>query len=479
MEQRPYQKKLISDARLAIRKNLPRKSSLLLVMPTGAGKTVVFSAIAKAAVERGNNVLILVHRRELIRQASEKLSLINVDHGVIAAGFEQKENPIQIASVQTLIRRLEKVCFIPNLIIIDEAHHAVAGSWSDILKQYSSATTIGVTATPIRLDGRGLGSKFTDLILGPTIPQLVDKGYLCPHKVFASRIHIDLAGLKVRAGDYEKNKLSETVNKPSIIGDAVYQYQKHGQNKPAIAFCVDVNHARAVTQSFNSAGVPAGLITGDMKTKDRDEVIDKLSTGKIKVLASIDVVSEGTDIPDVAVAILLRPTKSEGLYMQQVGRILRPKPNKVAVVLDHVGNTITHGFVDDIKEWSLDPVKKRKSKGEAPPAVQTCKQCFAVFKPQRICPCCGYEQPIKPRQLQKKDGELLELKKEEVRERLREKKRQQGKAQTLQELIVIGKQRGYKSGWAHFVYNNRQTKWARKWKKKSQPKKNWDQDWGV
>ena len=187
MEQRLYQKKLISDARLAIRENLPRKSSLLLVMPTGAGKTVVFSAIAKAAVERGNNVLILVHRRELIRQASEKLSLINVDHGVIAAGFEQKENPMQIASVQTIIRRLQKICFIPDLIIIDEAHHAVAGSWSDILKHYSQATRIGVTATPIRLDGRGLGSKFTNLITGPTIPELVDKGYLCPHKVFASR----------------------------------------------------------------------------------------------------------------------------------------------------------------------------------------------------------------------------------------------------------------------------------------------------
>ena len=191
MEQRIYQKEAIQNCRNAFGIN---KKSVLLVMPTGAGKTVVFSQIAKNAVEKNNNVLILVHRRELVTQASKKLAAINVDHGIIAAKFKPTDAPIQIASVQTLVRRLSTTKFTPSLIIIDEAHHAVAGSWEKILNHYPKAIRLGVTATPCRLDGRGLKEFFDDLILGPTIPELVEQGYLSPHRVFAAPKPVSLDG---------------------------------------------------------------------------------------------------------------------------------------------------------------------------------------------------------------------------------------------------------------------------------------------
>ncbi len=275
MEQRIYQKEAIQNCRNAFGIN---KKSVLLVMPTGAGKTVVFSQIAKSAVEKNNNVLILVHRRELITQASKKLADIDVKHGIIAAKFKPTDAPIQIASVQTLVRRLDTTNFVPSLIIIDEAHHAVAGSWEKILNNYPKAIRLGVTATPCRLDGRGLKEFFDDLILGPTIPKLVELGYLSPHRVFAAPKTVKLADIKTRAGDYAKDQLSERMREYAVIGDTVENWQKHASNLPTVAFCVDIDHAEAVTTKFNDAGIKADIITGDMNTTDRDQVINDLST---------------------------------------------------------------------------------------------------------------------------------------------------------------------------------------------------------
>ena len=341
MEQRKYQTEAIQNCRNSFGHGT---KAALLVMPTGAGKTVVFSQITQSALDKNNNVLILVHRRELIKQASEKLAAINVDHGIIAAKFKPKDSPIQIASVQTLVRRLDTTKFKPSLIIIDEAHHAVAGSWSKILNHYPDAIRLGVTATPCRLDGRGLKEFFDDLILGPTIPELVEQGYLSPHRVFAAPKPVVLDGLKTRAGDFAKEEVSERMKEYTIKGDTVEHWRKHAKGVPTVAFCVDIDHAEAVAEKFNDSGIKADIITGEMKNDDRDQVINDLSNGSIQVLVSVDVVSEGFDLPIIGCAILLRPTKSEGLYMQQVGRILRPQKDKVAIVLDHVNNTREHGF---------------------------------------------------------------------------------------------------------------------------------------
>ena len=458
MQLRKYQTDTISKTADSFRQ---RKIAPLIVLPTGAGKTVIFSEIAKRAVQKNNNVLILVHRRELIKQASKKLADIQVPHGIIAAGFKPSSHPIQVASVQTIVRRLHKINYIPALIIIDEAHHSVAGSWKKILDHFPKAKRIGVTATPCRLSGEGLRVMFDDLILGPSVKELVEAGFLSPHKVFGAPQKINFNKIKMRGGDYATDQLAEEMIKADITGDAVQQYKKHANGLPAIAFCVNVSHAGIVKAKFNNSGIKADIITGDMDTDDRDQVINGLSSGKIQVLVSIEVVSEGFDLPSVSCAILLRKTASLGLYLQQVGRILRPQENKTAIVLDHVGNTITHGFIDDPKDWSLDSKKRSKRNQEKAPAVQTCKQCFATYSPQQTCPECGYAAPIKTRQITEQEGDLVELKRTEVRLRQAEKDQAKmliRKARSLEELKAVARRLGYKQGWAFKMYHTRQNK---------------------
>ena len=446
MELRPYQLQAVDGCRQALRS----ADSALLVMPTGAGKTVVFTEIAKLARNKGRKVLILVHRRELVTQACSKLDKVNVKHGIISAGSKSSKHWVQVASVQTLVRRLHKSTWTPDLIIIDEAHHAVAGSWDKIIAHFQSAKIIGVTATPTRLDGRGLGSHFSTLVQGPSVAQLVESGFLSEHKVYAPPIVADLRGVKVRAGDYARDQLSEVMDRPTVTGDAVSHYRRLADGLPAIAFCCSIAHATSVRDSFLGAGYKAKLVHGSMKADERDEAISGLADGRTQILCSVDVVSEGTDVPAVSAAILLRPTQSESLYLQQVGRILRPQPGKTAIVLDHVGATKKHGFVDDPRNWSLDSKAKRQRKDESAPTVRQCPECFAAFKPQPACPCCGHIVPIKTKEMVQIDGELVEMRRQK-----REQRKEIGRARTLPELLSIAKRKGYKPGWAYKLFYGR------------------------
>ncbi len=451
MALRSYQELAIAQVRGAFAQH----SKVLLVMPTGSGKTVVFSEICRLANEKGNSVLILVHRRELLKQASDKLSKAGVEHGIIAAGFDSSDHPVQVASVQTLARRLQTVSIDPALLIIDEAHHAVAGSWDKIIGHFADAKIIGVTATPARLDGRGLGTHFSTLVSGPSVAQLTKLGFLSQHRVFAPPVIADLSNVRTRAGDYASDQLSAAMDRPTVTGDAVSHYRQLADGLPAIAFCCSIAHATSVCASFNAAGYRAKLVTGNMPMEERDEAILGLADGRTQVLCSVDVVSEGTDVPAVSAAILLRPTQSEALYLQQVGRILRPQPGKIAIVLDHVGSTFKHGFVDDVRAWSLDAKPKRKKASEPAPSVRQCPMCFAAFKPQPVCPCCGHEFPVKPkRQLTQREGELREMRRQDAIER-REKRKEQGRARTLPQLLALAKKKGYKPGWAYKIFYGR------------------------
>ena len=442
MPLRNYQVKTIDMLRQALQGFM----SACLVMPTGSGKTVVFAEIARSAAAKGRYILILVHRRELVNQASAKLTDAGVDHGIIAAGFPASDHKVQVASVQTLVRRLTTTDFKPDLIIIDEAHHAVAGSWEKITARWGHARRIGVTATPSRLDGRGLGSHFETLVSGPSVEQLVNGGFLSPHKVFAPPILVDLSQVKTRAGDYANDQLSEAMDRPTITGSACATYRRLADGS--------VKHATSVCESFKAAGYRAKLVTGNMPMDERDEAISGLADGRTQVLCSVDVVSEGTDVPAVSAAILLRPTQSESLYLQQVGRILRPQNGKIAIVLDHVGSTSKFGFIDDRRDWSLDSKPKRQRKDEPAPSVRQCPKCFAAFKPQPECPCCGHIFQTKTRELSHKEGELHEMRREAARER-QEKRKKVGMARTLPELLALAKEKGYKSGWAYKVFYGR------------------------
>ena len=458
MQLRPYQAQAIDDLRNAYRSG---SRAPLLCLPTGGGKTVIFTAIAQAAAAKGNNVLILVHRRELLRQASAKLRAVGLPHSTIAAGLPLTPDAVQVASVQTLIRRLSRFQWQPGLIIIDEAHHAVSGnSWGKILDHWPDAFRLGVSATPCRLDGRGLGNAFDQLVLGPAVAQLTASGYLAEARIYAPPVLANLNGLHTRAGDYATDEAADAMDRPTVTGDAVDHYQRHAAGQPAIAFCCNTKHAASVARQFQAAGINAATLLGTNKPEERDQLVADLGSGALQVLVTVDVVSEGFDCPGASVAILLRPTKSESLYLQQVGRVLRPKPDgSKALILDHVGNVMRHGFPDDVREWSLSDGLRRTRASSAAPTVRTCPSCYAAFKPQPVCPVCGTDcAPKAKRGMAQVDGELQELRREAVQQRIAERsnhRKQQGRARTLQQLLALAKERGYSPGWAYKVHASR------------------------
>jgi len=451
---RPYQSRAIQELRLAYRDGA---RAPLLVLPTGAGKTVVFSEITRSASERGRSVLILVHRRELIDQASRKLAAADVTHGIIAAGIAQNDALVQVASVQTLVRRLERIQAAPDLIIVDEAHHATAGSWSRILDHWPDALRLGVTATPVRADGRGLSVIFDCLVLGPSVADLISSQFLSQARIYAPPQLADLMGLKRRCGDFAVDEAAARLDRPTVTGDAIAHFRRFAESQQAIAFCCSQRHAEHVCESFNAAGIRASTLLGSTDPLDRDRTVAHFAAGQIQVLVTVDVVSEGFDVPAASCAILLRPTASLGLFLQQVGRVLRPAFGKAAaIILDHVGNVHRHGFPDDPRDWSLDDRMRTSRGGGLPaPSVRTCDHCFAAFKPAPICPVCGANCTAQPRrQLKQVDGELKELRREAVRQRVAERKR----ARTLPELLAVAKQRGYSAGWAYKVHNARSSR---------------------
>jgi superfamily II DNA or RNA helicase len=450
---RPYQQQAVNDLRMAYRSGA---RAPLLVLSTGAGKTVIFAAITQTAAARGRRVLILVHRRELIHQASAKLTQAGVTHGIIAAGFEPSDHPVQVASVQTLARRLHRIVAQPDLIVIDEAHHATANTWGKALSHWPDALRLGVTATPVRQDGRGLGMVFDQLVLGPSTAELMAAGYLTPARIYAPPPVADLTGIHRRAGDYAIDEAAERMDRPTVTGDAISHYQRIGAGQPAIVFCCNVKHAEHVCHAFNNSGVQAATLLGCTDPVRRDATVAGFAAGTLQVLVTVDVVSEGFDIPAAGCAILLRPTQSLGLYLQQVGRVLRPAPGKTAaIVLDHVGNVHRHGFPDDHRDWTLaDRERRGGSTGQPAPSVRTCEVCFAAFKPAPMCPCCGAACAPPPRLIRQQDGELKELQREAVQQRVAERK----KAQSIEQLIAVGQARGMKNpaGWARHVFYARQ-----------------------
>jgi DNA repair protein RadD len=402
MNLRPYQQQLITDIRLQYQ--LGRKA-VLAVLSTGAGKTVCFSYIAQAASIKGNRVLVLVHRQELLDQASRAMP---VPHGIIAANRAMDlSHAVQVASVQTVARRLH---LLPRdffqLVVVDEAHHTTAGTWAKVIAHFAQAKLLGVTATPIRGDGRGLGEHYQAMVQGPTAAVLTEQGYLAPARVLAPP-GFDSTGLRKRMGDFDTKQAEQRVG--TIMGDCLTHYRKHLSGQTAIAFCCSVAHAEAVARLFQSAGIAAASIDGSMDAATRRELLQRLGSGDLKVLTSCALIGEGVDVPSVGGCILLRPTASVALHLQMIGRCLRPQPGKTAVVLDHVGNTLRLGHHLEERDWTLEGLRKRDR--EAAPSVKVCPQCFATSPSiAQVCRDCGHVfAPQKPRELKVVDGELVEV----------------------------------------------------------------------
>ncbi len=453
VELRPYQVQLLDDIRTAMRQGHRR---ILAVMPTGAGKGTTIGAMVASAAAKGKRTLVLAHRAELIEQLSKTASQWDVPHGVIQANRSMDLSaPVQIGSVQTVARRLHKLP-APDIIIQDEAHHLVSGNtWGKIIDRWPDAYLIGKTATPTRLSGEGLGAGqggyFTAIVLGPTAQWLTDNGYLASARVFGPP-GFDTTGLRKRMGDFDTKEAEHRIG--TIMGDCLSHYRKHLDGQTAIAFCCSVAHAEAVARLFISAGIPAASIDGSMDAATRRQLLNDLGTGRLKVLTSCALIGEGVDVPSVGGCILLRPTASTSLHLQMIGRCLRPSPGKAAaVVLDHVGNVLRLGHHLEPREWTLDGLAKRDR--EQAPSVKVCPVCFATsMSGAQVCRECGHVfAPQETRELKQVDGELVEV-------AARERKREQGSAQSLQDLIALGQSRGYKNpvAWAKHVLAARQTK---------------------
>jgi DNA repair protein RadD len=425
----------------------------LLCLPTAAGKTVVFAAISYSARRKGKKILVCVHRRELLRQAVAKLAWAGLTCGIIspdeAPDYDQQ---VQVGSIQTLVRRLDKLPEF-DLLIFDECHHCRAAQWANLIAAQPKAFLLGVTATPARLDGKGLGRSaggcFDALVIGPEVTELTDQGFLSPAHCFVPDQRLNLRGVKTVAGDYDRRGLEQVVD-AKIIGDAVGNYRKHADHQAAIAYCISIKHAQATAQAFRDEGYRSVALSGKTPVAKRDAAIAGLADGSIEVLCSCDLISEGLDVPVLGAVILLRPTKSLVLHKQQVGRGLRPSPGKVLVVLDHVSNCLTHGLPDSVVPWSLDGVEKKN-----PAPTWRCPECgclneMAVWE----CVECGSDRPQcaggggKPRTITAAAGELAELTAEHLAQ-LRSVRMEEYCAvpRTEAELTQYANARGFKRGW--------------------------------
>lgn len=444
MELRPYQVASADELRAGYRSGIRRQC---LVSPTGSGKTVLFAFVTKNAVTKGNRVMIIAHRAEILAQISRTLNQVGVEHGMIQSGVRSDPSkPVHVASVQTLVNRFDDIP-APDFIVLDEAHHAAAGTWVKVFARYDKARYLGVTATPERLDGRGLNEFFEKLVLGPSVQWLIDNKFLARPRYFAPQVTPDLSAVRKMAGDFSKSESEAIIDKPSITGDAVLHYKRHLYPRTAVAFCISLSHAQHVAECFRSAGVPADVIDGKMSDEDRTKRVTHLANGQIKVLVSCELISEGFDLPSTGGAILLRPTASLALCLQQIGRALRPKQDgSEAVILDHVGNVLRHGLAEEPRNWTLEGRSSKKRTKEAVLETRQCETCFCIFAGLK-CPECGVERASKVREIEQREGELRELETKKMAE-ARAARIEVGRAQSYEALIAIEKSRGYKRGWA-------------------------------
>lgn len=449
---RPYQFKAVEEIRKAFQSG---KRTVLFQAPTGSGKTVLFSYIAHNAFERGRTVTVCVHRVELLRQVCGALDKYELPYGIIAPGYRPDyKAALQVASIQTLVNRTGRYSK-PGLIVFDEAHHATASTWEKVLMAYNGSLVLGVTATPCRLSGKGLGHAFEHLILGPRVRNLMAEGFLSRCRVFAPA-QVDVTGIKRTGGDYNKQELSAAMNKPKITGDAIEHYKKHADSLPAVAFCVSIEHAKEVSEAFTKAGYASVHVDGSMTEEERASKLNGLASGKYKVITSCDLISEGVDVPCITVGILLRPTQSTSLYLQQVGRCLRPAPGKKeAIILDHAGNAIKHGLPDQDRDWTLEEGLKEENRPKLAKAWR-CPVCFAVHEPAVQCPVCGYIYPAQEREKRRPvevDGQLVELTTNGD-----SRKDLLSKCKTLAEVQKLGKALGYDGRWAYVYWSKRANK---------------------
>lgn len=407
-----------------------------IVLPCGGGKSIIIAAAAKHFTDAGRTVLFLVHRQELCGQIARTFLRAGVDMELC-----------RIVMVQTMVRRLKNAP-APDLIITDENHHSLAATYKKIYQAFPGVLRLGVTATPERLDGSGLADVNDLLIEGVDAQWLIDHHYLSPYDYYAPNIH--MPKFRVRRGDFDISQVAAFFrdNLKTIYGDTLSHYRRLADGKQAICYLPGVEASRQTAEMFTASGIPAAHIDGTTPERERDGIINDFRDGKVRILCNVDIISEGFDVPDCECVILLRPTKSLTLFIQQAMRCMRYKPEKRAIIIDHVNNIDTHGFPDAKREWLLEGHPKRKGTGEAP--VKCCKNCFAcVPAGVKVCPHCGTPFEVEEHRSTKTldDFELVKVNTAENKVRYY---LSPSECRDVNELKIYARQHGYKPGWVYY-----------------------------
>lgn len=457
IELREYQKRAIARTKAA----LATHGRICVVMPTGAGKSTVFSRFVQICTRNGKRVLFFVHSKELVEQFAERLmGQFEIPSGIIMSGVASKpKRPVQVASVQTLVRRTRPDA---DVVIIDECHRSKAKSYEKILEWYPEAKVIGLTATPFRTDGKPLGDVYETIVHPVKIRELMEMGYLVPTRVYVPSNDVDLGGIKTRAGDYATGELAERYSDSAVVQGVVSNYLKFAGGKKMIVFNVNVEHSKLANEKFLEAGIPSAHLDGSTPKGEREKAIRDFRAGRVRVLHNVALFIEGFDVPDTDGVILNRATKSEMFYVQMVGRGLRPAKGKTeCIVLDHGGNTQRFGFVEDYDQRPFNLNEKRgggRKKGEAgPKKCGECNEGIAEFVHESedfrhyACTCCGHESKRAVRKtVFVEEREFVLLERDAV---LAEKiaKTPYGKVKggkmPLSELRIYRELKGYKKGW--------------------------------
>lgn len=408
---RPYQVKAIEDLRQAIREGARR---ILLVLPTGAGKGYIAGQLVTGATGKGKGVGFLVNRKILVADLSRRLDRLGIDHGIVMGSHPRRKPWLRthVASIDTLHRRESLPPW--DLLFLDEAHFSISPIWSKVVSRFAGTPLIGLTATPIRADGRGLGCLYERLIGGPSVAELIDQGYLVPTRVFAPRPP-DLRGVDSRGGDYDPKQLAAACDRRPLIGDIVDHWSAHGERRRTVVFACTVDHSRHIVEQFQARGIAAAHVDGNTPDAEREHIWAQLAAG----------------------AELL--------------------PKTDAIILDHAGNTLLHGFVDEPRDWSLDgddtAVRGERTIRKAP--ARPCPRCSRLVPaPQRACPTCGAPiQHVLP--IAQEPGQLEELARERRWQSIAEWRSNTGPDERytmFRQWALLASQRGYKPGWAMMRY---------------------------
>jgi DNA repair protein RadD len=395
-------------------------------------------------------------------QTSAKLTANGVRHGIIMAGVEPRPmESVQVASIDTLHVRGVRSKAMPlppaDLLVFDEAHRARGRTREQLISLYPVANLLGMTATPCRGDGRGLGNIFDTMIECPQVADLIVGGFLVKSRVYAP-VDPDLRGVRTQQGDYVVGQLERRMNTDALVGDIVEHWLKYGERRRTVCFAVGVEHSVHIRNEFLQADVRAEHLDGGTSIAEREAILARLASGETEIVTNCMVLTEGWDMPAVGCCILARPTKQMGLYRQMVGRVLRPDDGKPdAVILDHSGAVYRHGLPEDRVEWTLavdrralTPAQQKRERGEAP-KLRECPSCKAVMIAPP-CGACGWQPQPRARALDFEDGELGLV--------------VGGKAQTpihdeadrvsfFQQLRSVQQTRGYKRGWAAHKFKDK------------------------